>query len=94
MTVLFHFCHCMALRFSLSFSQGHNSVSQCSNAQDGYCSFSYCILMQYMHWTETPGLQKNIIKRNFVDSYVLLTEDELKLQNIILANQLKTVCDY
>lgn len=47
--------------------------------------------MQYMHWTEIPGLQKKIMKQNFVDSYVLLIEDELKLQNIILANQLKPV---
>lgn len=58
--------------------------------------FSATVLMQYLLWTEISGLQKKKIVITLVDSHVLLTEDESKLQylDIILGNYLKTLCDY
>lgn len=43
--------------FSESFSQGHNSISQCGNVQDGHCSFSDCILRQSVEGRDLPRLQ-------------------------------------
>lgn len=53
MTVLFHFCHCMALCFLFFFSEGHNAAM----FKIGIV-FSSTVLMQYLLWTEISGLQK------------------------------------
>ena len=82
MTVLFHFCHCLVLLFfSLAFSQGHDSISQCGNVRDGYCSFNHCILMQCEQVTDMSRFQaiKKVIKEYFINSNVLSIESKLKL---------------
>lgn len=77
--------------FSFFFSEGHNAAM----FKIGIV-FSATVLMQYLLWTEISGLQKKKIVITLVDSHVLLTEDESKLQylDIILGNYLKTLCDY
>lgn len=67
--------------FSLAFSQGHDSISQCGNVRDGYCSFNHCILMQCEQVTDMSRFQafKKVIKEYFINSNVLSIESKLKL---------------
>lgn len=75
--------------FSQSFSQGHNSISQCGNVQDGYCSFSYCILMQHVQVSDMLRFQAFSKMKSwriyFMYSPVLPTEDKLKLWGVDIA---------
>lgn len=54
--------------FSESFSQGHNSISQCGNIQGGYCSFGYCILKCVWKSSQDYRPLKNIIMEQFLNS--------------------------
>lgn len=55
MTVLFHFCHCMALCFLFFFFWR----AQCGNVQDRYCFFSYCLdAVSAVDWDLRPSKKK------------------------------------
>lgn len=59
--------------FSRSFSQGHNSVSQRGKVHDGYCSFSYCLLVQHVQGSDTLRFQAFSKIKSWGILYILLS---------------------